>query len=180
MMERFTPGARAVVFAAQEEARRLRQPNVGSEHVLLGLVAADADPVAGVLAEHGVTAGTVRAAVAAHSAAPLDSEALATLGIDLDRVREATEASFGPGALDGPGGPLRLGHLSWDRTAKKTLELGLREALRMGHDSIGTGHLLLGILRDGNGPAWQLLHDIGVDLTALRGEVERLLPADAA
>jgi ATP-dependent Clp protease ATP-binding subunit ClpA len=111
----------------------------------------------------------------------LDAGALATLGIDLDEVRRATEASFGPGALDARGrGTARSGHIPFGRSAKKALELGLREAVRLKQHHIGTGHLLLGLLRDGGGPAARALTGAGVDLAALRDDVTRLITAEAA
>jgi hypothetical protein len=95
-----------------------------------------------------------------------DRAALASLGIDLDRVREAAEAVFGEGALTGTGVRRRrrprltawsrrrdrpAGYLSgrraFDAPARKALELSLREALRLGHRFIGAEHIALGLLR---------------------------------
>src|SRR5690349_15586072 len=101
MFERFTDSARQVVVEAQNEARALHHGWIGTEHLLLGLLADQTSPTAGVLRQHGLTRETVRSAVQAYVGSDgLDADALATLGIDLDTVRSTVEASFGPGALD--------------------------------------------------------------------------------
>jgi ATP-dependent Clp protease ATP-binding subunit ClpA len=174
MFERFSDEARAVVRGAQEEARRLRHRYVGTEHLLLAMLAGEG-PGAQALRERGVDADDIRRRVIALVGSPagddLDPAALATLGIDLDEVRRATEASFGPGALDTRGGAMPTGHIPF--TAKKILELALRESLRLGHRHIGEGHLLLGLIREGDGAAATTLTQAGVDLPALRDEVTR-------
>lgn len=183
MFERFSDEARSVVRLAQEEARRLRHPFIGTEHLLLAMLDEGHGPAAQSLLDAGLRTTELRERVARLTGPDgdgLDSEALATLGIDLDRVREVTEASFGPGAL-GPKGPCRnKGHIPFSRRAKKTLELSLREALRLQHKYIGSGHLLLGLLREGDGLAARLLVDAGVDLRALREDVTRRIPPKAA
>ena len=122
-----------------------------------------------------------------------DTAALRTIGIDLDAVRAAVEESFGPGALDngtgathgdgslGPwwrrrhrqeqqrqntGSP--SGHIPFTPRAKKVLELSLREALALKHGYIGTEHILLGLIREGQGLAARILTDEGVRLGHLR------------
>ena len=183
MFERFSDDARSVVRLAQEEARRLRHPFIGTEHILLALLDEGHGPAAQSLLGQGLRATQVRDRIARlvpPDGDPLDAEALATLGIDLDRVREVTEASFGPGALS-PKGPSRhRGHIPFSRRAKKTLELSLREALRLGHTYIGSGHILLGVLREGEGLGARVLADAGVDLTVLRDDVTRRIPPKAA
>jgi ATP-dependent Clp protease ATP-binding subunit ClpA len=184
MFERFTKEARAVVVGAQKEARLLRQSPIGTEHLLLGMLEAGTGPGARALRDRGADPADLRRRIAAIAGPPgddLDPAALATLGIDLEEVRRATEAAFGPGALDVRGGkPPRQGHIPFGKRAKKVLELSLREALRLGHNHIGTGHLLLGIIREGEGLAVRVLVDSGVELTALRDDVVRLISSEAA
>jgi ATP-dependent Clp protease ATP-binding subunit ClpA len=184
MFERFTDEARQVVRQAQEEARQLRNPYVGTEHLLLALLGGDGDPAAQALHSRNIDPDDLRRRIAGIVTSPgdaLDPEALATLGIDLEEVRRVTEASFGPGALDVRGGkPVPSGHIPFSKRAKKTLELSLREALRLGHKYIGTGHILLGILRESEGLAALVLANTGVDLADLRDDVTRLIPPKAA
>jgi len=181
MFERFTKEARCVVVRAQDEARQLHHPAIGTEHLLLGLLREEQEPVARALREHGLTPDGVRRQVIDTVDDSLDPGALATLGIDLEEVRRATEAAFGPGALD-PKRRRRMatGHIPLTRRAKKSLELSLREALRLHHDHIGTGHLLLGLLREGAGLAARIISDTGIDLGELREEVARLIATPAA
>jgi ATP-dependent Clp protease ATP-binding subunit ClpA len=184
MFERFTDEARQVVRRAQEEARRLRHPYIGTEHLLLALLGGDGDPAAQALRGRDLDPDDVRRrilGIVTSEGDGLDPEALATLGIDLEEVRRVTEASFGPGALDVRGGrPFPSGHIPFGKRAKKALELSLREALRLGHKYIGTGHILLGILREGEGLAALVLANAGVDLTELRDDVTRRIPPKAA
>jgi hypothetical protein len=106
MFERFTDTARQVVVQAQKDARRLGHGYIGCEHLLLA-AAATGEPASAVLRDHGVTrerveAEILRAIGRGRPAGPegaLDREALASLGIDLDVVRERIEAVFGPDAL---------------------------------------------------------------------------------
>jgi ATP-dependent Clp protease ATP-binding subunit ClpA len=183
MFERFTKEARAVVVRAQEEARRLRAPFIDTEHLLLAMLDG-AGPATRALCDRGADPADLRRRIAAVAGPPgddLDPDALATLGIDLDEVRRATEAAFGPGALDARRGkPVRPGHIPFTRRAKKVLELSLRESLRLGHNHIGTGHLLLGLIREGEGLATRVLTGSGVELTALRDDVIRLISSEAA
>jgi ATP-dependent Clp protease ATP-binding subunit ClpA len=86
------------------------------------------------------------------------------------------EAAFGPGALDDPSpGGSRRGHVPLTPRAKKVLELSLREALAMKSRSISDGHIALGLIRDGDGPAMRLLTDRGIDTGALREEIRLAL-----
>jgi hypothetical protein len=118
-----------------------------------------------------------------------DAEALRAIGIDLDAVRAQVEQRFGPGALEvpaesaawrgwlgrrRPAGPPQ-GHIPFSARAKKVLELSLREATALRHGYIGAEHLLLGLVREGEGLAAKVLHDAGVDLPDLRRRtVERI------
>ncbi len=140
MFERFTREARQTVVQAQAEAAALHHPRIGTEHLLLGLVGQDTATSA-VLARHGLTRATVLESVSA-LVGDLDAEALTTLGIDLDAVRERVESTFGPGALDDPArrhGATASGHVPFNGRAKKVLELSLREALALKHRQISDG-----------------------------------------
>jgi ATP-dependent Clp protease ATP-binding subunit ClpA len=170
MFERFTDDARQVVVGAQVEARRLHSPRIGTEHLLLGLLA-QGSPTSAVLAQHGITRDAVTPAI---GAGDLDAEALTSVGIDLDAVRSSVEATFGPGALDGPP-TARSGHLPFTPRAKKVLELSLREAIAVKSKSIADGHIALGILREGEGLAMKVLADRGVDVEALRRDLRLAL-----
>ncbi|RFU20034.1 Clp protease N-terminal domain-containing protein [Geodermatophilus marinus] len=177
MFERFTTEARQVVVGAQQEARRLRADRVGTEHLLLGLLASEGGVSAGVLTRHGLTRDAVAGAIRAATGEELDADALSAVGIDLDAVRDTVEAAFGPGALDAgrPRGPARGGHVPFTPRAKKVLELALREAIALRHRRITDGHVLLGLLREGQGLAMKVLHDRGVDPVALRQDVRSAL-----
>lgn len=87
------------------------------------------------------------------------------------------EASFGPGALDGPRGRDPRGHLPFTPRAKKVLELSLRETLALAQDAISDGHIALGLLREGERLAAKVLHDRGVDVVDLRREITAALVA---
>jgi ATP-dependent Clp protease ATP-binding subunit ClpA len=179
VFERFTPDAREVVVLAQEEARALRHDAIGSEHLLLSLLRLDT-PTTAVLRRHGLEHDAVAEAVAARAGGEdLDGEALRSLGIDLDAVRDVAEATFGPGALDAPRRRRRRSspaHIPFTAGAKKVLELSLREALAMRSRSITDGHIALGLLR-GGGTALEVLRERGVDPGALRAELTRSLAA---
>ena len=177
MFERFTPEAREVVVLAQEEARILRHDHIGTEHLLLALLRLDT-PTTAVLRRHGLDHAEVAEAVASAGGDGLDADALRTLGIDLDAVRDVVEATFGPGALDPPSGGRRRsspGHIPFTAGTKKVLELSLRETLAMHSNRITDGHVLLGLLRDGQGPTMKVLHDRGVDPVELRRDVTAAL-----
>jgi ATP-dependent Clp protease ATP-binding subunit ClpA len=180
MFERFTNRARNAVVKAQEEARGLHHRHIGTEHLLLGIL--DAEGLAHlVLTEAGVEAEQVRADVQKHLRYGFDVfeaaevEDLKLLGIDLDAVRAKVEKAFGPDAF-APRPPRKRGlfrwrtggHIPFTPRARKILELSLREALALKHNYIGTEHILLGLLREGNGLAARILVDRGLDLADLR------------
>jgi len=193
MFERFTANAKETVKLAQENARHLGHNYVGTEHLLLGLLQVPDGTAARVLGMHGVTGDFATSAVVtvlgddpAHDTG-LDAEALESIGIDLEAVRQKVEAAFGPGALDPPGrrcagdrGRRGIGgHIPFTPRAKKVLELSLREALRLEHKSITDSHVLLGLLREGDGLAAKVLADAGIDFADLRHTVEHELGAGA-
>ncbi|WP_280481438.1 Clp protease N-terminal domain-containing protein [Nocardia cyriacigeorgica] len=161
MFERFSKHARLAVVVAQEEARQLRAPEIRVEHLLLGVLSQAEPAMKDALAAAGLTHEQAIAALAEDGKnAPLgdrDAEALRSIGIDLDAVRDSLEATFGEDALAraeppqprgrfGRGG-MNFGHIRFSRDAKKTLELSLREALARKDKSIESGHILLAILR---------------------------------
>ena len=177
MFERFTNEARQTVVQAQAEAAALRHPRVGTEHLLLGLVGQEATPTSAVLTRHGLTRESVLESVST-LVGDLDAEALTTLGIDLEAVRDRVEEAFGPGALDDPArqqSATAAGHVPFNARAKKVLELSLREALALKHRHIADGHIALGLLREGEGLAMKVLADRGIDPAALRREITAAL-----
>jgi hypothetical protein len=165
MFERFTQRARSVVVHMQEEARVSRSPRIGVRHVPAALLL-EADGVGGrVLADLGVTLERARAAAGAAGDIGaddgLDADALASLGIDLGAVRSRVEEVFGSGALSGPVGRRRRGHIPFDREAKEMLQSALRESRRLRHGYIGTEHILLGAAMTATGR--DVLVRLGVD-----------------
>ncbi len=147
MFQRFTDRARRVVVLAQEEASRLDHNYIGTEHILLGLICEG----------EGVAA-----------------EALKSLGIGLDPVRQQVEEIIGRGE-EAP-----QGHIPFTPRAKKVLELSLRESKQLGHNYIGTEHILLGLIREGDGVAAQVLVKLGADRKRVRQQVIQLLHGRAA
>jgi hypothetical protein len=97
------------------------------------------------------------------------ARALQSLGISLDAVRARVEDIIGRGDEQSPS------HIPFTPRAKKVLELSLREALQLGHNYIGTEHILLGLIREGEGVAAQVLVELGGDLERVRQEVKRIL-----
>jgi ATP-dependent Clp protease ATP-binding subunit ClpC len=152
MFERFTDRARRVVVRSQEQARSLGHNYIGTEHILLGL-----------LAEHEGVAG----------------RALESLEVSLATARAQVEK------IIGRGGSAPSDQIPFTPRAKKVLELSLRESLQLGHSYIGTEHILLGLVAEGEGVAAQVLGKLGVDLDRARAEVLALLgdgtePPDAS
>src|SRR3978361_1370999 len=142
MFERFTDRARRVVVLAQEEARMLNHNYIGTEHILLGLI---------------------------HEGGGVAANALQSLGISLEAVRQQGEEIIGQGQQ------APSGHIPFTPRAKKVLELSLREALQLGHNYIGTEHILLGLIREGESVAAQVLVKLGADLNKVRQQVIQLL-----
>ncbi|MGF1427735.1 Clp protease N-terminal domain-containing protein [Kitasatospora sp. LaBMicrA B282] len=164
MFEHFTPAARRAVSDAHREGDRLQHAEVGTEHLLLGLLHDTEDPCVAVLTRHGLDLPTARAAVVrllGGGTGEVDAEALGHIGIDLTAVREAVEAGFGPGALDGPPGArdrrtggLRTGRRTrFSDRARKALELSVRAALARRSKVITSGHLLVALFQEAQQPS---------------------------
>jgi ATP-dependent Clp protease ATP-binding subunit ClpC len=141
MWQRFTERARKVVFYAQEEAGRLGENYVSTEHLLLGLVREN-DSVA--------------------------ARILDRIGVSLGRIRSEIERQVSRG--DG-----RLGQdMQLTPRAKRVIDLAYDEARQLNNNYIGTEHLLLGLIREGEGLAGRVLSKLGVDLDRTRREVLHL------
>jgi ATP-dependent Clp protease ATP-binding subunit ClpC len=104
-----------------------------------------------------------------HEGEGVAAKALESLGISLEAVRSQVEE------IIGQGGSSPSGHIPFTPRAKKVLELSLREALQLGHNYIGTEHILLGLIREGEGVAAQVLVKLGADLARVRQQVIQLL-----
>jgi ATP-dependent Clp protease ATP-binding subunit ClpC len=141
-MERFTQRARRVLSLAQEEAERLQHGQIGTEHLLLGL-----------MREDGGVAGRV----------------LRDLGLDLRRVEELVNK------LTDSGTKSASGTLDLSAGTKKVLELAVDEARRMGHHYIGTEHLLLGLVRQQDGVAIEVLRRLGISPEEVRRKTRSVL-----
>ena len=141
MLDWFTDAGRRVLVLAQEEARHLDHGHIGTEHILLGLISE------GV----GVAA-----------------QVLESMGISLDRARQdVADVADVVGPVEEPA----TGSPPFTPRAKKVLELAVREACRRGHSYVGTEHLLLGLVREGEGVAARVLVGMGADLHRVRTEV---------
>ncbi|MFV9511693.1 ATP-dependent Clp protease ATP-binding subunit [Tepidibacillus sp. LV47] len=141
MFGRFTERSQKVLALAQEEAVRLGHHNIGTEHILLGLVKEG----------EGIAA-----------------KALQALNISLEKVQKEVEALIGKG----PDKPLSV---SYTPRAKKVIELSMDEARKLGHTYVGTEHILLGLIREGEGVAARVLNNLGVSLNKARQQVLQLL-----
>ncbi|MHB1923977.1 MAG: ATP-dependent Clp protease ATP-binding subunit [Acidimicrobiales bacterium] len=104
-----------------------------------------------------------------HEGEGVAAKALESLGVSLEAVREKVEETIGPAGSATTGSP------PFTPRAKKVLELSLREALQLGHNYIGTEHMLLGLVREGEGVAAQVLQNLGADLSRVRQQVIQLL-----
>lgn len=190
MFERFTRHARVAVVLAQEEARELRIREMAAQHLLLGVLQAADGDLSALLGGYGLTAEVVRARLtepdSAHNESlDEDAEALRAIGIDLQAVRDSVARTFGADAFDSApprsgrsrrrrGDQRRPGHIPFDRSAKKSLELAVREALALKDNAIGCEHLLLGIVRSGDKAAVGLITE-HVYTEQLRGSILALL-----
>lgn len=178
MFERFTDSARAVVVAAQTEARRVHASDIDAAHVLIGVLVVAEEPLRILLADAGLTVDGIRSELAARTQGERfgsdDAAALEAIGINLGEVRSRLEETFGEGVLDRPAPKGRRGifgdHIPFTREAKKVLELSLREALARHERTIRTEHILLGLLR-GDEPLSTAL----IEAHVARDELRRLL-----
>jgi ATP-dependent Clp protease ATP-binding subunit ClpA len=152
MFEGFTKEARAIVERARAEALALGHDRIGTEHLALGAAGAA-----------GLDPGVLRGEVARGD---LDGDALATVGIDLDAVRERVESAFGAGALHAPASAPR--RTPFTRPAKRALQEALRQAVADGAGELRAEHLLLGVLAEPDGRGARLLAGHGVTTEALR------------
>ena len=140
--EKFTDKARKVLVLAQDEARALHQPYVGTEHILLGLIQEKDGLAAQVEDEDGGDG---------------DAQALERLNVSYDAVVQGIRQVV---SIDEDTDV--TGHLSFTPRVKRVLENSLREAMQMGQSYISTEHLLLGIVREGEGTALDVLSRLGV------------------
>jgi ATP-dependent Clp protease ATP-binding subunit ClpC len=139
--EKFSERARRVLTLAQEEAQRFNHPNIGPEHILLGIVG-EPDGVA--------------------------AKVLVNLGVSLNKVRSAVEFIIGHGEATS------RAEVGLSPGAKRVIELAIDEARYIGHNYIGTEHLLLGLLREGEGIAARVLDSLGVTLEKIRAEITKV------
>ncbi|QGK70445.1 AAA domain-containing protein [Allosaccharopolyspora coralli] len=109
-----------------------------------------------------------------HEGEGVAAKALESLGSELQNVRQQVEEIIGQGQQE------PSGHIPFTPRAKKVLELSLREALQLGHNYIGTEHILLGLIREGEGVAAQVLVKLGADLNSVRQQVLQLISGSGA
>jgi len=173
MLERFTKAAREVVERAQQIAIESRASQVRPEHLFAALLWDDRCLAVRVLNAQGGSSERLHAELDRRRARYVDglddedAAALASFGIDLEEVvrRLGDEPQLK--------GRSRFKRVSrrFSRPAKKVLELALREAISLGHNYIGTEHLLLGLVREGDVIVRDTLADAGVDASTLRQAV---------
>lgn len=174
LFRQFTDRARTVVLEAQAEAVEWGRSIIGTEDVLLGMLREGTGLAGVLLGEFGVTLDAVREKLApaltrSVSSSRVDpASALAAIGIDLDAVRNAIEASFGEGALHDPGAAPPFTEEVCD-----ALEYAAEAAAMLRQRYIGTEHLLLGLLKEGEGPAGKTLAGLGVNISELTRETRR-------
>ncbi|WP_066189124.1 MULTISPECIES: ATP-dependent protease ATP-binding subunit ClpC [Gracilibacillus] len=141
MFDRFTERAQKVLALSQEEAVRLGHNNIGTEHILLGLVSEG----------EGIAA-----------------KALQAIGLGADKIRNEVESLIGKGNQVSQ-------TIHYTPRAKKVIELSMDEARKLGHSYVGTEHILLGLIREGEGVAARVLNNLGVSLNKARQQVLQLL-----
>ncbi|WNS75581.1 ATP-dependent protease ATP-binding subunit ClpC [Bacillus sp. DTU_2020_1000418_1_SI_GHA_SEK_038] len=141
MFGRFTERAQKVLALAQEEAIRLGHNNIGTEHILLGLVREG----------EGIAA-----------------KALHALGLGSEKIQKEVENLIGRGQDASQ-------TIHYTPRAKKVIELSMDEARKLGHSYVGTEHILLGLIREGEGVAARVLNNLGVSLNKARQQVLQLL-----
>jgi ATP-dependent Clp protease ATP-binding subunit ClpA len=190
MTDQVTGEGRQVVVAAQAQARRLGQGFIGCEHLLYGLACADGD-VGTLLRERGATperceAEFVRLVSSGRGfeADAIDGEALSSLGINLDTVRERVDAVFGPGALTGaetrphrrrrPRSRTTTGHLPLTRQARACLDRSMRRARAAEPGTpqkLEAEHIALELFAMNPDIPNRVLTAMGISVPALRSEI---------
>jgi Clp amino terminal domain, pathogenicity island component len=190
MFERFDQDARLTLARARTEAVAAGRPDIGPEQLLIA-VAAGSGVAAGLLAAAGVSADGLRASLPPASRGeldPLDAEALASIGIDLDTVSRASDAAFGSGSLTRARTAEQHGRRGRRRRAtgpalapagRTAVELARHTAIRLGSNTITPGHLLLGLLDQPASAATAALTAAGTDIPALRAGLRRRLARTA-
>ena len=175
MFERFGQDLRAAVPLSYTEAKALGVTRVRPEHLLLGLALEREGPAAALLAEHGLDEATARRLLHVHSGSDLDSEALATIGIDVDQVRASVEQTFGRGALDRVRLRTRRHFLPLDSAAKRVFHdmLRLHRAAGDRRARIDGIHMLLALLDADDPGVVDVLSRAGIDADELRREALR-------
>jgi ATP-dependent Clp protease ATP-binding subunit ClpC len=146
MFGRFTERAQKVLSLAQEEAVRLGHNNIGTEHILLGLIREG----------EGIAA-----------------KALIALNLGLEKIQDEVESLIGRGQEQPT-------NIAYTPRAKKVIELSMDEARKLGHTYVGTEHILLGLIREGEGVAARVLNNLGVSLNKARQQVLQLLGSSEA
>ncbi|MFK7697393.1 ATP-dependent protease ATP-binding subunit ClpC [Paenibacillus sp. HJGM_3] len=146
MFGRFTERAQKVLALAQEEAVRLGHNNIGTEHILLGLIR-ESDGIA--------------------------AKALVALGLSLEKIQDEVESLIGRGQE-------QPSNIAYTPRAKKVIELSMDEARKLGHTYVGTEHILLGLIREGEGVAARVLNNLNVSLNKARQQVLQLLGSSEA
>ncbi|MFP3392960.1 ATP-dependent Clp protease ATP-binding subunit [Brevibacillus sp. SIMBA_040] len=144
MFGRFTERAQKVLALALEEAVRLGHKDIGTEHVLLGLIREG----------EGIAA-----------------KALQSLGLGLDKIQSEVESLIGRGTEQSGSNYTP----NYTPRAKKVIELSMDEARKLGHTYVGTEHILLGLIREGEGIAARIMNNLGVSLNKARQQVLQLL-----
>ncbi len=145
MWEPFTERARRSIVLAQEEAQRLGNNYIGTEHILLGIIS---------------------------EGESLAAKVLESLGVNLAKVRQEVEA------IVGRGGQSMQQEMVFTPRAKRVIELAFEEARQLNHNYIGTEHLLLGLIREGEGVAARVLANLGVDPAKVRVQTTSLLGSE--
>ena len=136
MFERFTERARRTIVLAREEAIRLGNPYLGTEHILLGLIKKEDTTAVKILREYN---------------------------LELDEIRFEIERRISRQI-----GKPEMGEIPFTARAKKVLELAIEEAKAMDHNYIGTGHLMLGLIREGEGIGSSVLEDLRIDYATVQ------------
>jgi ATP-dependent Clp protease ATP-binding subunit ClpC len=165
----FTSLAKRAIVVSQDEAMALGHDFIGTEHLLLGMAGVPESTAGGVLRDQGVTPVAARAeavrllaAMGISGTAWQDAaDALATIGIDVEEVRRRADESFGPGRFLYPRPP-------YTARAKTVLEQSVSESRALGHDNVGTEHVLLAMITEGNGVGMRILTSLQVDPAGLR------------